>query len=89
MPSRQPEPAAAQPPPPSQPTAAWSNSAAAGGGGVVGLPRSISAAGNDHWEYDDIGLERGGAGLGFSIAGWLYNIYSHQSTELASSNHLF
>jgi len=35
----------------------------------VGLPRSVSAAGNDVWEYDDINLERGGAGLGFSIAG--------------------
>ena len=35
----------------------------------VGLPRSISAAGNDHWEVDEISLERGGAGLGFSIAG--------------------
>ena len=35
----------------------------------VGLPRSVSAAGNEVWEYDDINLERGGAGLGFSIAG--------------------
>jgi disks large protein 1 len=35
----------------------------------VGLPRSISAAGNDTWEVDEISLERGGAGLGFSIAG--------------------
>ena len=29
----------------------------------------MSAAGNEVWEYDDINLERGGAGLGFSIAG--------------------
>ena len=35
----------------------------------VGIPRSVSAAGNEAWEYDDISLERGGAGLGFSIAG--------------------
>ena len=35
----------------------------------VGLPRSISAAGNDAWEVDEISLERGGQGLGFSIAG--------------------
>merc|ERR1719209_2279950 len=33
------------------------------------LPRSVSAAANDQWEYDEISLERGGAGLGFSIAG--------------------
>jgi len=34
-----------------------------------GLPRSISAAANEQWEYDEISLERGTAGLGFSIAG--------------------
>eukprot|EP00090_Calanus_glacialis_P031309 TRINITY_DN5154_c0_g1_i1.p1 TRINITY_DN5154_c0_g1~~TRINITY_DN5154_c0_g1_i1.p1 ORF type:complete len:839 (-),score=143.26 TRINITY_DN5154_c0_g1_i1:1594-4110(-) len=33
------------------------------------MPRSVSAAANDQWEYDEISLERGGAGLGFSIAG--------------------
>jgi len=34
------------------------------------LPRSVSAAANQEpWEYDDISLERGNAGLGFSIAG--------------------
>ena len=33
------------------------------------VPRSVSAAGIENWEYDDISLERGGAGLGFSIAG--------------------
>jgi hypothetical protein len=34
------------------------------------LPRSVSAAANQEpWEYDDISLDRGGAGLGFSIAG--------------------
>lgn len=34
------------------------------------LARSVSAAANQEpWEYDDISLDRGGAGLGFSIAG--------------------
>lgn len=34
------------------------------------MPRSVSAAANQEpWEYDDISLERGNAGLGFSIAG--------------------
>ena len=33
------------------------------------MARSVSAAANDQWEYDEINLERGGAGLGFSIAG--------------------
>jgi disks large protein 1 len=31
------------------------------------MPRSVSES--DQWEYDDIHLERGGQGLGFSIAG--------------------
>ena len=35
----------------------------------TGMARSVSAAANDQWEYEDINLERGGAGLGFSIAG--------------------
>ena len=33
------------------------------------MARSVSAAANDAWEYEEINLERGGAGLGFSIAG--------------------
>ena len=33
------------------------------------MARSVSAAANDAWEYEEISLERGGAGLGFSIAG--------------------
>jgi len=34
------------------------------------MPRSVSAAANQEpWDYDEISLERGNAGLGFSIAG--------------------
>merc|ERR1719450_2055804 len=33
------------------------------------MARSVSAAANDQFEYEEINLERGGAGLGFSIAG--------------------
>ena len=48
--------------PPAQPTQAPAP--------VPALARSVSAAANQEpWEYDDISLDRGGAGLGFSIAG--------------------
>lgn len=48
--------------PPAQPTPAPAP--------VPALARSVSAAANQEpWEYDDISLDRGGAGLGFSIAG--------------------
>ena len=51
--SRQPEPAPVQPRHQPEPPRA--------------MARSVSAAANDAWEYEEISLERGGAGLGFSI----------------------
>ena len=46
------------------------------------IARSVSAAANDIWEYEEINLERGGAGLGFSIAGGTDNPHVPQDASI-------
>ncbi|KAG1683811.1 Disks large 1 [Nymphon striatum] len=43
------------------------------GQSILAITPGISTNGDDDWEYEDITLERGGAGLGFSIAGGIDN----------------
>ena len=46
------------------------------------MARSVSAAANDLHEYEEINLERGGAGLGFSIAGGTDNPHVSNDTSI-------
>ena len=65
------------PPPPQEPAAS------AAGAGVASLgpmpsyvpppPKPVASVSLDQWEYEEIALERGGSGLGFSIAGGIDN----------------
>lgn len=43
---------------------------------------SFQVNGDDEWEYEEIALERGGAGLGFSIAGGTDNPHIGDDTAI-------
>lgn len=45
-------------------------------------PVAASAAAKDIWEYEEIALERGGSGLGFSIAGGVDNPHIGNDTSI-------
>ena len=45
-------------------------------------PVAATAAAKDIWEYEEIALERGGSGLGFSIAGGVDNPHIGNDTSI-------
>ena len=45
-------------------------------------PPPVAAVPKDVWEYEEIALERGGSGLGFSIAGGVDNPHIGNDTSI-------